>query len=254
MSSAVRISLARQSCTALAPSVIEPPPMVTMRSASAARACSAGGDDRRARRVRRHRVERADAARAQRAADVLDLVGFAVQRAADHQEGACGAEPVQLLDDRLGCRPSEHDLVHGAEYDTPLCTLVLPGHSWPLLRALAARLAEEIPRVMPEDDAVGRPRRMGGAQRVARRAPDDRLRDTHRHAHWRDGYRCAPPILRPRRRAPPCSHVFVISRRLAERTLQRAPFSSHCEKCEICVVQARWLRGCITIVLDPAAS
>ena len=34
------ISLARQSCTALAPSVIEPPPTVTMRSAPAARACS----------------------------------------------------------------------------------------------------------------------------------------------------------------------------------------------------------------------
>ena len=35
-----RISLARQICTALAPSVIEPPPTVTMRSAPAARACS----------------------------------------------------------------------------------------------------------------------------------------------------------------------------------------------------------------------
>ena len=35
-----RILLARQSCTALAPSVIEPPPTVTMRSALAARACS----------------------------------------------------------------------------------------------------------------------------------------------------------------------------------------------------------------------
>ena len=40
MSSGLRILLARQSCTALAPSVIEPPPTVTMRSASAARACS----------------------------------------------------------------------------------------------------------------------------------------------------------------------------------------------------------------------
>jgi hypothetical protein len=40
MSSVVRTSLARQSCTALAPSVIEPPPTVTMRSALALRACS----------------------------------------------------------------------------------------------------------------------------------------------------------------------------------------------------------------------
>ena len=39
------------------------------------------------------------------------------------------AEPVHLLDDRLGCRPSEHDLIHGAEYDTPFMHAVLPGHS-----------------------------------------------------------------------------------------------------------------------------
>jgi hypothetical protein len=44
---------------------------------------------------------------------------FAVERAADHHEGACAAEPVQLLDERLGCRPPEHDLIHRAEYDTP---------------------------------------------------------------------------------------------------------------------------------------
>ena len=41
MPSAVRTLLARQSCTALAPSVIEPPPTVTMRSALAARASPA---------------------------------------------------------------------------------------------------------------------------------------------------------------------------------------------------------------------
>ena len=61
-----------------------------------------------------------DAARAQRVADFLDLVGFAVERAADHQERAAGAQPVHLLDDRLGGRAAEHDLVHGAEYDTTL--------------------------------------------------------------------------------------------------------------------------------------
>jgi hypothetical protein len=38
---AERMPLPRQSCTALAPSVIEPPPRVTMRSALAARACLA---------------------------------------------------------------------------------------------------------------------------------------------------------------------------------------------------------------------
>jgi hypothetical protein len=41
MPSTDRTPLARQICTALAPSVIEPPPTVTMRSAAAARACSA---------------------------------------------------------------------------------------------------------------------------------------------------------------------------------------------------------------------
>ena len=39
--SGVRTSLARQSCTALAPSVTEPPPIVTIRSAPVSRACSA---------------------------------------------------------------------------------------------------------------------------------------------------------------------------------------------------------------------
>lgn len=41
IASGVRMSLARQSCTAFAPSVIEPPPRVTIRSARVSRACSA---------------------------------------------------------------------------------------------------------------------------------------------------------------------------------------------------------------------
>ena len=76
------------SCTALAPSVIEPPPTVTIRSAFGVARRVGGGDHRLARRMRRHRVEHAGAARAERAADLRDLVGLAVQRAADHQEGA----------------------------------------------------------------------------------------------------------------------------------------------------------------------
>ena len=121
MPSAVRISLARQSCTALAPSVIEPPPIVTMRSALAARACSAAGDDRRARRVRRHRVEGAAHRVAERAADFFDLVGLAVERTADHQEGALGAEPVHLLDDRLGCRSPNTTSSMSPNTTRPLC-------------------------------------------------------------------------------------------------------------------------------------
>ena len=104
------------------------------------------GNDRRARRMRRHRVEGADAARPQRAANVLDLIGFAVERAADHQEGAFRAQPVQLFDNRLGCRPPEHDLIHRAEYDTTFMHAVLPGHFWPLLRALAAKVSGGNPR------------------------------------------------------------------------------------------------------------
>ena len=88
MPSTLVMSLARQSWTALAPSVIEPPPRVTIRSAVASRACAGGGDHGRARRMRRHPVEGADALVAERAAHLLDLVGLAVERAAHHQEHA----------------------------------------------------------------------------------------------------------------------------------------------------------------------
>ncbi len=99
--------------------------------------------------MRRHRVENGDAARPQRAADFPDLVGLAVERSADHQERADGLQPIELLDDRLGRRTAEYDLIHGAEYDTALVhALVLPG------RLLPGRLAEEIPDVMSEDDGL----------------------------------------------------------------------------------------------------
>jgi hypothetical protein len=78
--------------------------------------CDHGG----ARRMRRHGIERADATRAQRRLDFRDLVGSAVQCAADHQEGADDAEAVDLRHDRLGGGGSENHLVHGAEHDTAL--------------------------------------------------------------------------------------------------------------------------------------
>ena len=93
-------SLARQSWTALAPSVIEPPPRVTIRSALRLARLRGGGDDGRARRVRRHLVEGADALVAERPADLLDLVGLAVERAAHHQEHALGAAGLHQLGDR----------------------------------------------------------------------------------------------------------------------------------------------------------
>jgi hypothetical protein len=78
--------------------------------------------------VRRHRIERAGATRAEAVADLLDLVGLAVERAADHQESAPRAEAIDLRDHRLGGGRADNHLVHGAENDTPLVhALVLPG-------------------------------------------------------------------------------------------------------------------------------
>jgi hypothetical protein len=105
-----------------------------------------GGNDRRARRVRGHLVEDADATRAHRLAYILDLAGFAVERPAHHQEGALGAEPVKLLDDGLRGMAAEHDLVHGAEYDTALVHACPPEDLF-----VPVKLAEEICGVMPED-------------------------------------------------------------------------------------------------------
>ena len=132
MPSTVRMSLARQICTALAPSVIEPPPTLTMISALAARACSVAAITAFARRVRRHLVEGADTTRPERFADFLDLVGVAVQRAADHQECTRQLQAIHLRRKRFRGRRSEHDLVHGAEYDATFTHVtVLPG-PWPL--------------------------------------------------------------------------------------------------------------------------
>ena len=127
MPSMVETSLARQSCTALAPSVIEPPPTVTMRSALASRAWLAAAITA-ARGVCAGILSKMPTQRAPiGVADGLDLAGLAVERPAHHQEGAFGAEPVELLDDGFRGMASEHDLVHGAEYDTALVHAVLPG-------------------------------------------------------------------------------------------------------------------------------
>ena len=101
----------------------------------------AGGNDRRARRMRRHRIEGAGAALPEHAANVLDFIGFAVQRAADHQEGAFRAQPVQLFDNRLGCRPPEHDLIHRAEYDTTFMHGCPPRTFLALVTSLAAEVS-----------------------------------------------------------------------------------------------------------------
>ena len=115
--SAVRMSLARHSRTALAPSVTEPPPSVTIRSAEASRAIAAasitaprgvcGG-------IRSNcPARRLPSARRK----LVDLVGRAVERAADHQEDPAGSPPRRLLGDRLGRRPAKLHRFHRAKGD-----------------------------------------------------------------------------------------------------------------------------------------
>src|SRR5262249_21721655 len=78
IASALRTSLARRSCAALALSVIEPPPTVTIRSAPAARAILAASITA-CRCVRWHVVEQAGKPVAERAAHLGDLLGRPVQ-------------------------------------------------------------------------------------------------------------------------------------------------------------------------------
>jgi len=75
-------------------------------------------DHRGARRVRRHLVEGADTFVAERAADLLDLVGLAIERAAHHQKDALrsGAQH-QVRKCYVGGRAVDH-FVHLAEYDS----------------------------------------------------------------------------------------------------------------------------------------
>ena len=102
-----------------------------------------GGDDGLARGMRRHRVERCHATRPQTVADLVDLVGASIERAADHQEGPACAQAVHLRGDGVGGRAAENHLVHGAEYDTPAVHGDHPpGTLWPY-RGLAANLAEQ---------------------------------------------------------------------------------------------------------------
>ena len=128
MPSTVVMSLARQSWTALAPSVIEPPPRVTIRSALASRACAAAAMT----------AERGECAgilskvpthllpSARRTC--FDLVGLAVQGAAHHEEDAFGAVGLHDLGDRLGGRLAVVDFFHVGENDAARCQhCVLPG-------------------------------------------------------------------------------------------------------------------------------
>ena len=135
--STVVTSLARQSWTALAPSVIEPPPSVTIRSALASRAWAAAAMT----------AERGECAgilskvpthllpSARRT--LVDLVGLAVERAAHHQEDALGAVGFHHLGDRLGGRLAVVDFFHVGENDAARCqhcvsslAFIPPQRSW----------------------------------------------------------------------------------------------------------------------------
>src|SRR5262245_39853516 len=62
--------------------------------------------------MRRHGVEGANAAVAERAAHLLDDVRFRVERVANHQKNASGAETLGLRDDSLAGRGTKNDFVH----------------------------------------------------------------------------------------------------------------------------------------------
>src|SRR5215468_999216 len=62
--------------------------------------------------MRGHGIESANAAVAERAAHLLDDVGFRVERVANHQKNACGAETLGLRGDSLAGRGTKNDFVH----------------------------------------------------------------------------------------------------------------------------------------------
>ena len=77
--------------------------------------------------MRRHLVEGADAFVAERPAQLLDLVGLAVERAAHHQEHALGAVGLHQFRDGLRRRLAVVDLLHLGENDASGCQhYVLP--------------------------------------------------------------------------------------------------------------------------------
>src|SRR5947207_4827643 len=142
ISSTVRTLLARQSCTALAPSVIEPPPTVTIRSAPAARACSAAAMTA-SRGVCGGIASKVATQREPKCfSNFFDLGGLPVERAADHEKPAGSAQAVHLRDDRLGSGVAENHLVHGTENDTPpVHDACPPGTLW-FCYSLGSNLAE----------------------------------------------------------------------------------------------------------------
>ena len=157
MSSTVRTSLARQSCTALAPSVIEPPPTVTIRSALAARACSAAAMTA-SRGVCGGIASKVAAQRAPRLLRIFSISSVSRLRVPlTIRNARLAPQTVHLLDHRLRGGTAENNLIHGAENDTSLVHGLSSPRHFGFVGSLEGRLAEEIQDVMPEDEAAGLP-------------------------------------------------------------------------------------------------
>ena len=141
MSSGLRISLARQSCTALAPSVIEPPPIVTMMSAPAVRACSLAAMTA-ARGVCGGIASKVPAQRCpstRRMFSISSVSRFSVPLTIRKARFAPSRSNCSTIASDAG-RPNTTSSI-APNTTRPLCTAVLPGHFWPLVASLGAEVS-----------------------------------------------------------------------------------------------------------------
>ena len=157
MPSTVRTLLARQSCTALAPSVIEPPPTVTIRSALAARACSLAAITA-ARGVCAGIASKVPTQRepiARRIFSISSVWRFSVPLTIRKARLVPRRSICSMIASCAG-RPNTTSSM-APNTTRPLCiALVLP--ELVALAAFEGRLAEEIHGVMSQDDATAAPR------------------------------------------------------------------------------------------------
>ena len=181
MPSGWRMSLARQSCTALAPSVIEPPPTVTIRSASAARAWSAAAmtASRGVCGGIASKVPTQRGPSTRRMFSISSVSRFSVPLTIRNARFAPSRSSCSTIASDAG-RPNTTSSI-APNTTRPLCTVCPPRTFGLCCGPWGLRLAEEICDVMREDDAVGPPARTSGlrtaasprhrSQRVARSAP-----------------------------------------------------------------------------------
>src|SRR5262249_23666793 len=115
--SVLRMSFAKQSCTAFAPSVTEPPPIVTIRSAPASRAIAAASITGRGGvcgSIRSNRPAKWLPS-ARRTFATSSVVRLRVPLAITNTRPGLAA--ASFFGDDLGCRPPEHHRLHFTEID-----------------------------------------------------------------------------------------------------------------------------------------